>query len=270
MFLRMRIIIGLLIVFSSLNLMAKKKAEKSNDIVAMKTKANDYYDKKKYDKAIPIYETLLTVLKGQQSVEDIYFKYSKAQYLSGSYELGAFYLKSFYTTYYNSPYTEEASYLEALCYYEQSPRYSLEQTNTDLAIGIFQNFINKYPKSIYVQEANTKMDELRAKLRKKSYEAAYLYYKIGQYNAAVVALKNFASDYPEYEDLERIDYLILKSYKNYADQSYILKKRERYTDEIKAYEAFKSKYPSSKYLTELEKDYQSALLNIEKLKKDNL
>jgi len=246
------------------------KVLKSNDIESQKAKANEYYEKKKYDKAIPIYELLLTVLKGQQSVEEIYYKYAKSQYLSGSYELGAFYLKSFYNTYYNSKYTEEAAFLEAVCYYKQSPRYELEQINTQKAIAIFQGFIDKYPKSSFMQEANDKMDELRAKLRKKAYEGAYLYYKIGQYNAAIVALQSFMNEFPEYEDLEKIDYLIIKAHKNYADQSYKLKKRERYNEEIKALEAFKTKYPNSKYLVELEKDNQAALSNIDKLKKENL
>jgi outer membrane protein assembly factor BamD len=243
---------------------------KSNSVEAQTQKADEYYNKKKYDKAIPIYELLLTVLKGQKSVEEIYYKYAKAQYLNGSYELAAFYLKSFYTTYYNSKYAEETSFLEALSYYKQSPRYSLEQVNTQKAISIFQQFIDKYPKSEYMQEANSKMDELRGKLRKKAYESAYLYYKIGQYNAASVAFKNFMNEYPEHEDVEKIDYLILKSLYRYAEQSYKFKKSERYKEEMKAFESFKSKYPNSKYLAELEKEYILAKSNIENLKKEGL
>jgi outer membrane protein assembly factor BamD len=243
---------------------------KSNSVEAQTQKADEYYNKKKYDKAIPIYELLLTVLKGQKSVEEIYYKYAKAQYLNGSYELAAFYLKSFYTTYYNSKYAEETSFLEALSYYKQSPRYSLEQVNTQKAISIFQQFIDKYPKSEYMQEANSKMDELRGKLRKKAYESAYLYYKIGQYNAASVAFKNFMNEFPEYEDVEKIDYLILKSLYRYAEQSYKFKKSERYKEEMKEFESFKSKYPNSKYLAELEKEYILAKSNIENLKKEGL
>jgi outer membrane protein assembly factor BamD len=247
-----------------------KDSLNSNSVEAQTQKADEYYNKKKYDKAIPIYELLLTVLKGQKSVEEIYYKYAKAQYLNGSYELAAFYLKSFYTTYYNSKYAEETSFLEALSYYKQSPRYSLEQVNTQKAISIFQQFIDKYPKSEYMQEANSKMDELRGKLRKKAYEAAYLYYKIGQYNAASVAFKNFMNEFPEYEDVEKIDYLILKSLYRYAEQSYKFKKSERYKEEMKAFESFKSKYPNSKYLAELEKEYILAKSNIENLKKEGL
>lgn len=247
-----------------------KETLKSNDVESQTNRANDFFEKKKYDKAIPIYETLLTVLKGQKSVEEIYYKYAKAQFLNGSYELAAFYLKSFYTTYYNSVHAEETAFLEAVSYYKQSPRYNLEQVNTQKAIYIFQQFIDKYPKSEYMQEANNKMDELRSKLRKKAYEAAYLYYKIEQYNAAIVALKNFINEYPEHEDVEKIDYLIVKSLNKYAEGSYKYKKIERYKEEINAFENFQSKYPNSKYLPELEKEYKLAKLNIEKINKEIL
>lgn len=238
---------------------------KGNDLEAKQKLADEYYEKKKYEKAIPIYEELLTVLKGQKSVEDIYFKYANAQYLNGSYELAGFYLKSFYNTYFQSPHAEEAAYLEAMCYYNQSPRYPLEQISTQQALQIFQNFINKYPNSTRIPEANAKMDELRSKLRKKSYEAAYLYFKIQQYNAAAVALRNFLEEYPEYEEPEKIEYLVVKSLKFYADESTKAKKAERYQLGISAYEQFKQKYPNSAYMAELDKLNKSALDNLNNL-----
>jgi outer membrane protein assembly factor BamD len=104
-----------------------------------------------------------------------------------------------------------------------------------------------------MEQANTKIDELRGKLRKKSHENAYLYYKIGQYYAASVALTNFLKDFPEYENPEKIDFLVVKALKKYADGSYRAKQEERFAEEQKAYSAFKIKYPNSKYLPELEK-----------------
>ena len=262
-----RYILVLLIGISLLSCDRKSAAIlKGNDLEAKQKLADDYYAKEKYEKAIPIYEELLTVLKGQKSVEDIYFKYAKAQYLNGSYELAAFYLKSFYNTYFQSKDAEEAAFLEAMCYYNQSPRYTLEQINTQQALEIFQGFINKYPNSTRIAEANTKMDELRAKLRKKSYEAAYLYYKIQQYNAAAVALRNFLDDYPEYENPEKIEYLIVKALKSYADESTKAKKSERYTASVSAYNEFAQKYPNSQYLEELNKLNKSTLNNLENAK----
>jgi outer membrane protein assembly factor BamD len=107
------------------------------------------------------------------------------------------------------------------------------------------------------------MDELRDKMRKKSYESAYLYYKIRQYNAAVVALRSFLDDFPEYEDPEKIEYLIVKSMKYYADESTRTKKAERYNSCKTAYLAFVKKYPDSEYLEELNKLNKSIPSNLE-------
>lgn len=229
------------------------KVFKSNDMEAKLKMADELYAKKKYEKAIPMYEQLLTVLKGQKSVDEIYYKYANSHYLNGSYELAAFYLRSFYTTYPASEHAEQAGFDEAMCYLKQSPRYSLEQVSTQKAIESFQEFVNRYPKSSRMELANAKIDELRGKLRKKSYESAYLYYKIGQYYAASVALSNFLKDFPEHENPEKVDYLIVKALKKYADGSYRDKQEERLKEEQKAFETFKLKYPKSEYLPELEK-----------------
>ncbi len=233
------------------------KVFKGNDIEAKLKLADELYAKKKYDKAIPIYEQLLTILKGQKSVDDIYYKYANSHYQNGNYELAAFYLRSFYNTYPTSENAEQAAFDEAMCYLKLSPRYSLEQASTQKAIDAFQEFVNRYPKSTRMEQANGKIDELRGKLRKKSYESAYLYYKIGEYHAASVALTNFLKDFPEYENPEKIEFLVVKALKKYADGSYQSKRDERMTEEEKAYVAFKAKYPSSTYLAELDKMQKS-------------
>ena len=70
-------------------------------------------------------------------------------------------------------------------------------------------------------------------------------------------MANFLKDFPEYENPETIDYLIVKSLKKYADGSYKNKQEERLKEEIKAYEAFKIKYPTSTYIAELDKMQKS-------------
>ncbi len=238
------------------------KVFKSNDVENKLKMADEMYAKKKYDKAIPLYEQLLTVLKGQKSVDEIYYKYANSHYLNKSYELAAYYFRSFYNTYPASEHAEQAAFDEAMCYLYQSPRYSLEQTSTQRAIDAFGEFVTRYPQSTRMPQANEKIDELRGKLLKKAYESAYLYYKIGQYRAAAVAFENFLKEFPEYENPEKVNYLIVKSLKKFAEGSYKEKQDERIKDEIAAYEKFKSKYPNSTYLAELDKMQQS----IEKLK----
>ena len=240
-------------IFASSCNVSTNKILKGNDLEAKLKIADKYYAKKKYDKCIPIYEEALTILKGQKSVDDIYYKYANSYYQNGSYELGAFYLRSFYNTYPANPNAETAGFSEAMCYLKQSPRYSLEQVNTQKAIEVFQAFVDRYPKSANVPIANTKIDELRSKLRKKAYESAYLYYKIGEYHAAAVSFDNFLKEFPEYENPERVAFLSVKALKKFADGSYKDKKEERYKDFESHFVKFKQKYPSSKYLVDLEK-----------------
>ncbi|HRB68270.1 MAG TPA: outer membrane protein assembly factor BamD, partial [Chitinophagales bacterium] len=229
------------------------KVFKSNNVENKLKLADELYNKKKYDKAIPLYEQLLTVLKGQKSVDDIYYKYANSHYQNKSYELAAFYLRSFYNTYPANENAEQAAFDEAMCYLKQSPRFSLEQTSTQRAIEAFGEFVNRYPQSTRMSLANERIDELRGKLRKKAYESAYLYYKIGQYHAAAIAFENFLKEYPEYEKPEKVDYYIVKSLKKFADGSYKDKQAERMKEHHTAYEKFKSKYPNSEYLAELNK-----------------
>ena len=229
------------------------KVFKSNNVENKLKLADELYNKKKYDKAIPLYEQLLTVLKGQKSVDDIYYKYANSHYQNKSYELAAFYLRSFYNTYPANENAEQAAFDEAMCYLKQSPRFSLEQTSTQRAIEAFGEFVNRYPQSTRMSLANERIDELRGKLRKKAYESAYLYYKIGEYHAAAVAFENFLKEFPEHENPERVNFLIVKALKKFADGSYKDKKAERYKDFQVHFDAFKQKYTTGKYLAELEK-----------------
>ena len=69
------------------------------------------------------------------------------------------------------------------------------------ALEKLQLFINKYPDSEYLAEANTLIKELDFKLEKKAFEIAKQYNKIAyfessDYEAAIKAFDNFLVDYP--------------------------------------------------------------------------
>ncbi len=71
-------------------------------------------------------------------------------------------------SYPNSDKSIEAAFFSAKSYYELSPKYSLDQTDTDKALSKLQNFINAYGESPYVEEANILAKELRIKKEQKS------------------------------------------------------------------------------------------------------
>lgn len=228
--------------------------------------AHKYYNEGKYEKAQPLFEEHLTMNKGIRNSEEVLFLYAYCFYYMKDYTMGAFYFRNFTTSYPSSFRVEEASYMMALCYEKESPRYTLEQTNTHKAIDQYQSFANRFPNSDRIQEVNDAIDRLREKLLKKAYESAYLYYKIRQYQAASVALKALLKDYPDIEDQDKIHYYVVKSNKYYADHSTTSKKHERYEATAKECTVFREKYPSSPYVKEVEGIYNSSIQEIEKYK----
>jgi outer membrane protein assembly factor BamD len=254
----------LLIGFASCS--SYEKVLKSDDLALKERKANEYYDKGEYYKALPLYEELISVYKGTQRAEDFYYKYAYCHYGTGEYLLAAYNFKNFATTYPASKYAEECLFMNAKCYYEISPRASLDQESTTKAINEMQLFINTYPQSKYAAEANAIMDESRRKLEKKDYEAAKLYYDMDDYKAAATAFSNLLKKYPDTPMADEISFMALKSNYMYAIHSIDEKKPERLEKTLTAYETFSARYPQSKYNAEAKNINDDAARQLSRLK----
>ncbi|MBK8443529.1 MAG: outer membrane protein assembly factor BamD [Sphingobacteriales bacterium] len=246
-----------------------QKLLKSQDYELKFSKAKEYYNKGDYNKAVPLFEELIGVYKGTKNVEDLYYFYPYCYYAQGDYILAAFYFKNFIDNYPRSERAEDARFMIAYCNYKLSPDVNLEQENTIKAIEAFQNFANAYPESSRITECNQLLDELRAKLENKSYQSAYLYYKMRDYKAAINAFNNLLRDFPETQRREKIEYLIVKSYYLLAEKSIPSKQEERYQKTTSTYMEFLEHFPQSSYLREAEKMYQDALLALDRIAKQN-
>ena len=189
------IIIVLIVVgFSSCS--EYQKALKSEDLAVKFDAATKQYDNGKYSKAIRLFEQIAPSYRGKPQAEKMFYMFSQSYYKTKQYYLSGYQFESFAAGYPKSDKIEEASYLGAKSYSMLSPVYSLDQTDTDKAIEKLQAFIDAYPNSSYLAEANVVVKDLREKLEKKAYENAYGYYKISDYKSAIVALDNFIIDYP--------------------------------------------------------------------------
>lgn len=177
-----------------------QKAMKSDD-VEFKTKVfTAQIEKKKYSKAIRLFEQYASSYRGKPQAESAFFNYAKALYATKQYITAAYQFESFASSYPKSANAEEAAFLGAECYSKVSPIYSLDQVDTDKALSKIQNFANKYPNSQYLPQANVIVKELSEKLELKAFEIAKQYNTIGEYtrdyNAAIKALDNFVFNYP--------------------------------------------------------------------------
>jgi outer membrane protein assembly factor BamD len=162
-----------------------QNALKSEDVAVKYEAAEKMFEAKKYSKAIRLFEQIAPAYKGKPSAEKMFYMYSQSLYLTKQYYSAGYQFESFVANYPKSQKLEEASFLGAKCYSKLSPVYSLDQIDTYKAIDKIQAFIDEYPESTYLAEANIVAKDLREKLEKKAFEVAK------QYNTTVENLKAY-------------------------------------------------------------------------------
>jgi len=245
------------------------KALKSPDRSARFKAAYAYYQKKDYVRAQPLLESLLPYYRGQDSSEVIYYYYAYCFYGMKDYQTASYHFQSFTDNFFNSVHQSECAYMAVYCkVLDANPSY-LDQSETQKTIEELQLFINMNPNSSYVDLCNGHIDKLRETLRRKAYDNAYLYYKTGDYKAAAVALKNVLRDYPDLEQKEETEFLVVRSSYLYAQNSIDTKKTERYMaalDEIAEYrEDNNAQSPYWEDVSRIEKQIRRDLENLRKL-----
>jgi len=238
------------------------KALKTKDMPEKYAYAKQYYDDLDYERAIPLLEELLTFYKGTDSSEMIYYYYAYAHYGNGNFADASHHFKNFTENFYNSDKTEECYFMYAKCEYKYSQPYFLDQTATKNGIEKLQLFINLFPNSERIPECNKYIDELRDKLQKKAYENAYLYYKIGDYKAAVSSLKQLLDEFPDLNNEDEVHFLIVKSSYLIAKNSISRKQIERYENVI---EEFKEIELTSSYYKEAKNYYTKSVKTLDKI-----
>lgn len=264
---RLSIILFSLVLFNACSKF--QRVMKSTDMEAKYNAAVKYYDKKDYYHALQLFEELITVFRGTSKAEMSYYYYAYCTYYVDDFTMAAYHFNNFVQSYPNSKLSEEMQYMFAYCFFLDSPVSSLDQTSTLEAIDKFQIFINRYPSSDKVAQANKYIDALRLKLEQKAFDNAKLYYDIQQYKAAVVSMENVLRDYPATQYKEEALYIILKSRYNYAQNSVYQKQTERFKEVRESYYKLIDSFPQSKYLREAERIFRSSEAKIAGNKTDD-
>jgi len=254
MFLKMR---RLICISASLILLVScseyQKALKNEDVNAKYELGERLYNNKEYKKANRLFAQIAPQYIGKPQGERIMFFLADTYYKIEDYNFAGYQFERFLKSYPKSDKATEAAFLGAKSYYMLSPRYSLDQTDTDKALDKLQIFINSYPDSEYLEEANAMAKELTTKKERKAFEIARQFTRLGKsyildYSiSAIAALDNFVSDHPGSVFREDAYYLKVQAATNLALNSTLNKKKERLQDARAAYNTLLKFYPETKY-----------------------
>ncbi len=229
------------------------KVLKNKDFEYKLKMANTYFEKKEYRRSQVLFEELFPVFKGTPQFDDLYYKYAYSHYYLRDFITAEGLFKGYLEVFSNSDRAEEVEYMQAFCYYRQSPKAELEQTNTIKAIGMLQMFINTHLQSPRIKEAETLIAKCQAKLEQKESLSAQMYFNVGQYRAAALTYTTLLNNYPDSQKGDEYKMMSIRSYYKYASLSIAAKQEERYQKVIFEAEDFQDRFPESKFLKEAER-----------------
>ena len=269
----MRKIISVLLVvlfFSSCG--EYQDALKKEDVGVKFDVGTKLYDAGKYSKAVRLFEQLAPSYRGKPQGEKLFYMYAQSLYKTKQYYLAGYQFDSFVSGYPRSEKTEECLFLGAKSYAMLSPVYSIDQTETFKAIEKIQGFIDRFPNSQYIAEANEISKNLNYKIERKVYENAYEYYKIASptnhyYKAAIVAFDNFIADYPGTTFKESALYYKFDSAYLLAINSVTIKMQDRLVTAKSYYNNLVKFKPNTEYKSKADEKLAKIDVELEKFNK---
>ena len=232
-----------------------QKVLKQKEIKPKFDLANRFYEegletgkKGKLVKSIKLYEQILPTLQGKPQSQIVQYNIANAHYNIEDYLIAGFKFERFTKAFPTSQKVEEAFFKSADSYYNESPRYSLDQSDTRKAINKLQYYLDQYPDGEYFNQANEKLQELDNKIEEKFYEIAKQYHHTMRYKSAIHEFDNYLVNFPGSAFKEKAYYYKFESEYLLAINSFDYLLEERFTETLQYYEDYIERYPDGEFV----------------------
>ena len=204
--------------------------------------ANEYFERRKYHKAIPLYSDIafernsILTAEAQMKLAQCYFMQNK--FMDARFEFEE--MIRLFPDYEN---ISQAYFKIGICFYEESLNPHYTQEETERAIDAFEIFLEKFPFAENRDEAIEFIQKCHYKLLQKTYYNGYSYYKLYDYSSAlmyfdeIIALGNF-------DELDRMSLF-------YSSKIYIYRKDKE--NALKTTDSLLLRYPDSKEAKKISK-----------------
>jgi len=123
--------------------------------------------------------------------------------------------------------------------YRLSPKPSLDPKYTVQAVQQFQRFVEDYPNSDLVPEAEELLQECRTKLAEKEFKSAILYRKMQNYTSALVYFNSVLDNFYDTEFVRPSMYW----------RGECLFKLKRFEESVDALKSYVDRYPKDRFVS---------------------
>ncbi|MFQ5650368.1 MAG: outer membrane protein assembly factor BamD [bacterium] len=163
-------------------------------------KNRDYFDAKSQFKIITLNNP------GASFVDEAQYFLGECHFHLKEYVIASDEFNRLVRLYPKSQWVDDAQFKSAYCDYKLSPKPSLDQTYTVKAVENFQRFIEDFPNSDLIPQAEALLKICRTKLSEKEFKAGELYRKMGDCVGAYVYFSSVADNYYDTRFAERAIY----------------------------------------------------------------
>ncbi len=197
-------------------------------------KAKSLFARERYLRAQSVLHDIVLNYSGSAVIDSAQFYLALTSFETEDYLVAADEFRRVLEQYPSSALVGDALYFEARCYYQLSPQYTLDQSNTNKALQGFQRFLEEYPTHALADSGYRYLGLTRSKLARKVYAAATLYYGLREYASAVLYADVVLDNYYDTPLAEHAQFLKARSF-------YALRTWDRARGELDVY---LQKYPA--------------------------
>ena len=156
-----------------------------------------FFDRGRLFQSQELYKAFLQRHPGLDRSDYAQFKLAETYFGQEEYALAAIEYRILVTNYGYSDYVDDGYFKEAVCFYEQCPKPSLDQTMCYEALERFSRFVQVFSRSELVPQALEYTTRIHEKLADKDFRNAMFYYRAKKYVSSLVYLTKVIDNYPD-------------------------------------------------------------------------
>lgn len=199
--------------------------------------AKTMYKNKDYFEAKSQFKILILNNPGAAFSDEAQYYLGDCHFHMKEYILAADEFSRLVRLYPRSEWLDDAQFKTAMCDYKLSPKPSLDQTYTVRAVENFQRFLEDFPDSDLVPEAERLLKICRTKLSEKDFKAGELYRKMGDFYGASIYFDSVLNSYYDTKFAEAATFW----------KGECLYKLQKNTDARQVFEEMLRRFPNSKF-----------------------
>ena len=164
---------------------------------AIVAKGDAYFQRGKYFQASELYKAFLERYPGHDLSDRAQYQLGESYFNDGQFTLAAVEYRIVVSNFGYSEFVDDALFKTGVCFWREAPKVERDQQKTRDALDMFQQFIQTFPNSDLVPEAQEYIGQIHERLAEKAILTARWYQRQKRPKAALIYCDRIISEYPD-------------------------------------------------------------------------